>query len=96
MYFSIVHISKEGVFARSELNEDTELVVIDEWSKETMHSDVVKTVLQGGSLTIARKLKDPCTFNSKVPFYITTNKIPDFGDDDVNVRRRLRIFNTTY
>ena len=43
----VAHITKEGVFAMSQLTEDTELVIIDEWSKETMCSDVVKNMLQG-------------------------------------------------
>ena len=29
------------------------------------------------------------------PFYITTNEVPDFGDDDDNVKRRIAIFETT-
>ena len=28
------------------------------------------------------------------PYYITTNQVPDFGDEDENVRRRIEIFTT--
>ena len=43
----VATVSKEGVFSLSQLNQDTQLVHIDEWSTETMCSDTVKTVLQG-------------------------------------------------
>ena len=36
----IATISKEGTFALSMLTEDTQLVSIDEWSTETMTSDI--------------------------------------------------------
>ena len=41
----------------SQINEDTELVIIDEWSKETMTSDVVKTMLQGECHNVQRILR---------------------------------------
>ena len=36
----------------------------------------------------------PRTVLNNSPYYITANEVPDFGDDDENVRRRIQIFNT--
>ena len=37
----------------------------------------------------------PSTIMNNSPFYITTNEVPDFGDDDDNVKQRIAIFETT-
>lgn len=37
----------------------------------------------------------PRTVMNNSPFYITTNVVPDFGDENENVKRRIAIFNTT-
>ena len=29
-----------------------------------------------------------------IPFYITTNELPYFGNDDVNIKRGVRVFTT--
>ena len=37
----------------------------------------------------------PRSVNSYNPFYITTNKVPDFKDENDNVQLRIHVFNTT-
>ena len=36
----------------------------------------------------------PRTVMNNSPFYITSNAVPDFSDDDENVKRRIAIFRT--
>ena len=36
----------------------------------------------------------PRSMENRIPFYITTNELPYFGNDDVNVKRRVRVFTT--
>ena len=70
------------------------LVFLEEWTKEHLTSDVAKAVLQGGLMVTAVKSKEQRVLCNKVPFYITTNNVPDFGEEDANVKRRLAIFET--
>ena len=71
---------------------DAQLVITDEWSNTTLPSDLAKTILQGGWMVMAVKHGLPCTVMNNSPFYITSNEVPDFGDDDENVKRRIAIF----
>ena len=69
----IASITKERQFSASMINDETELVIIDDWSGHTMGSDLAKTLLQGGWFITARKHQQPkCVWNNS-PFYITTN-----------------------
>ena len=36
----------------------------------------------------------PVAVNNRAPFYITTDDVPYFGEDDENVQRRIKVFNT--
>ena len=36
----------------------------------------------------------PVAVNNRAPFYIATNDVPYFGEDDQNVQRRRKAFNT--
>ena len=77
------------------INADTQLVFLDEWSPDHLHSDTAKLLLQGGLMISALKYEKARMFINKSAFYITTNNIPNFGeDDDPNIKRRLRIFET--
>ena len=90
----IASITKERQFSASMINDETELVIIDDWSGHTMGSDLAKTLLQGGWFVTARKHEQPkCVWNNS-PFYITTNSVPDFGDESENVERRISVFQT--
>ena len=76
------------------INDATELVIIDDWCGATMQSDLAKTLLQGGWLVTAVKHQQPkCVWNNS-PFYITTNHVPDFGEESENVERRITVFET--
>ena len=90
----IASITKEGKFATSGIKDDTMLVFIEEWTSQHLTSDVAKAVLQGGLMVTAVKSKEQRIVSNKVPFYITTNNLPDFGEEEENVKRRLAIFKT--
>ena len=53
-----------------------------------------KSILQSGWMVSAVKLGNPRTVLNNSPYYITTNLVPDVGNEDENVRRRNDIFNT--
>ena len=89
---AITTITKEQQFSVAMMNETTQLVTIDEWSASTMESDLAKILLQGGWMGTAVKHTQPCCFFNTCPFYITTNNVPDFGEEQENIERRLAIF----
>ena len=77
------------------INSDTQLVFLDEWSPGHLQSDTVKLLLQGGVMISAVKYEKARMFINNSAFYITTNNVPHFGkDEDANVKRRLKIFET--
>ena len=41
------------------LNDDTQIVLLDEWAEDTLQSDMAKVVLQGGFMVSAVKHSDP-------------------------------------
>ena len=43
---------------------------------------------------LAKKNQQPDLIDNRAPFYITTNDVPYFGEDDENECRRIRVFNT--
>lgn len=90
----IASITNERQFSASMVTNETQLVLVDEWSASTMQSDLAKTILQGGWMVTAVKHGSPRTVLNNSPYYITTNHVPDFGTDDENVERRIQIFNT--
>ena len=90
----IASITKERLFSASMINDETELVIIDDWSGQTMDSDLAKTLLQGGWFVTAIKHEQPKSVWNNSPFYITTNSVPDFGEESENVERRISVFRT--
>ena len=91
---AIASLTKEKQFSAAMITNETQLVIVDEWSANTMDSDLAKTILQGGWMVTAVKHGNPRTVLNNSPYYITTNHVPDFGDEDENVRRRVDIFLT--
>ena len=77
------------------ITEATQLVIIDEWSSNTMNADLAKTLLQGGWMVTAVKHGLPRSVNSHSQFYITMNKVPDFKDENDDVQRCIQVFHTT-
>ena len=91
----IASVTNEGQFSAAMITQTTQLVIIDEWSRSRMQSDLAKILLQGGWMVTSVKHGVPRQVNNNSPFYITTNQVPDFGQEDENVKRRITIFNTT-
>ena len=91
----IASVTSEHQFSASMITEATQLVVIDEWSNNTMNADLAKTLLQGGWMVTAVKHGQPRCVNCYSPFYITANNLPDFRTENENVQRRIQVFNTT-
>ena len=51
-------------------------------------------VLQEGYMVSAVKHGKPKILDNRCPFYITTNEVSYFGNDEENVQRRIRVFKT--
>jgi hypothetical protein len=92
---SIASITNERQFSASMVTDDTQLSIVDDWSPNTMQSDLAKTILQGGWMVTAVKHGEPRRVMNNSPYYITTNNVPDFRDENENVERRIQVFNTT-
>ena len=43
----VVTVAKEDQFSFSQINEDTMLIFIDEWSTNFLDEDIIKRLLQG-------------------------------------------------
>ena len=91
----VASITQERQFATAMIEEDTQLVVLDQWSEYTQQSDMAKSVLQGGFMVKSVKHKTAKCIENKAPFYITTDQLPDFGSEDINVQRRIVCFKTS-
>ena len=91
----IASVTNEGQFSAAMITDVTQLTIIDEWSSSKMRSDLAKTILQGGWMVTSIKHGLPKCVNNNSPFYISTNNVPDFGEEDDNVKRRIRVFNTS-
>ena len=90
----IASITNEKQFSAAMVSDETQLVFLDEWSETTLQSDMAKTVLQGGLIVKSIKHQTgKCIINNS-PFYITTNDVPNFGNEDENVKRRIITFET--
>ena len=88
----VASITRKKQFSASVLNDDTQIVLLDEWAEDTLQSDMSKVVLQGGFMVSAVKHPHPKIIISTCPFYVTTNHVPYFGkNEDENVKWRLKI-----
>ena len=85
-------ITQEKQFSAAMKGEDAELVFLDEWLENTLQADSIRIVLQDGYMVTCVKPQSPKTLMNKVPFYITTNKLPSFGSEHDNVMRRVKVF----
>ena len=91
----VASLTKKKQFSAAMIKNDTQLVLVDEWSASTMQSDLVKCILQGGWMVAAVKHGLPRTVLNNSPYYITTNNLPTFGkEEDENVQRRIEVFRT--
>ena len=90
----IASITNEKQFSAVMISDETQLVFLDEWSETILQSDMAKTVLQVGLMVkFVKHQRAKCIINNS-PFYITTNDVPNFGNEDENVKRRIIAFET--
>jgi len=90
----IAVLSKEEHFGASMIQDDTELLWVDEWKKDMLSEDTLKTMMQGGFFCQSVKHKNPKMQNMQAGVYITCNQIPDYGEEQENVELRLYICRT--
>ena len=78
------------------INYETEIVFIDEWSNNSMCAEDAKRVLQGGLQVLPQKHKEANVCVYKSGFFMTTNKMPYFGEgpDAEAISTRLAVFDT--
>ena len=87
----IAVLTKEEQFGASMIQDDTELLYLDEWTKKQMSDDLLKTVLQGGFFPQAVKHSAPKMQEMNAGVYITCNNLPDYQAEQENVDRQLYI-----
>ncbi|XP_066918887.1 uncharacterized protein [Clytia hemisphaerica] len=86
----IAIITKEGAFGFSMIRPDTELVFIDEWTKETAPADMIKMVFQGGPFPQSIKFSDPNMQEMNAGIFATCNYVPKYKKKDKDsVERRI-------
>ena len=90
----VASITQEKQFSTSIIKQDTQIVFLDEWSENSLQSDMAKVVLKGGYMPKS-KHKDATIVLNNSPYYITTNSLPSFGEEDDNVKRRIKTFEAT-
>ena len=86
----IAIITKEGAFGFSMIRPDTELVFIDEWTKQTASADMIKMVFQGGPFPQSIKFADPNMQEMNAGIFVTCNHVPNYNrKDKKSVGRRI-------
>ena len=92
---NIAILTKEQTFGASMIEDDTELLYLDEWSKEMLPDDLLKTVLQGGYFPQAVKHSAPKMQDMNAGVYMTCNRLPDYKEEQANIDRRLYVCETS-
>ena len=89
-------IVSEGRFSAQRVSSDSQLVIMDVWTTNSLSCEDAKRLLQGGYLMLPRKHQSAKRVNLKCGFFITTNVLPDFGVevDQEAVSARLKVFAT--
>ena len=90
----IVSVTKEKTFGLSMVDEDTELILIDEWSENTLDISDEKTLFQGDWMVKSVKYQDAQMFDNKVGIYLSFNELPDFVVEQPNVDHQIFVFHT--
>ena len=85
-------ITKENQFSTSSINKDTRLTFVDEFEADRLTASQAKATLQGGVAVTSQKHKKVDIFYNRSQFFLTANVVPHWGADDINVKRRLEIF----
>ena len=91
----VTSITREKQLRASMPSDDTQIILLDEWAEDKLQSNVAKVVLHGGFMVSAVNHSDPKIVMSSCPFYILMFHVPYFGEnEDENVKKRLKIFDT--
>jgi len=90
----IASVTREKTFGLAQIENDTELIFIDEWSEDTLTVNHVKTVFQGGSFLKAVKNQSPVSIVNNAGMLIICNDEPDFKKEQANVNCRISVFKT--
>ena len=88
----VASLTKEAKFATSMITADTQLVFVDEFSEQFLDPSQAKMIIQGGRTVTAVKSKTARMMHQTCMFYFTANQVPDWGEEDDNVKERLMIF----
>ncbi|XP_066930600.1 uncharacterized protein [Clytia hemisphaerica] len=93
----IAGVMNDGRFSAALINSNTQIVMMDEWTPDSLSCEDAKRVLQGGMNFLPQKHKSGLRVNYNSGFFITTNVYPDFGNerDCDAIRKRLEVFQTT-
>ena len=78
------------------INNKRGIVFIDEWLNDSMCAEYAKRVLQGGLQMLPQKHKEASVCVYKSGFFMTTNKMPYFGEgpDAEAISTCLAVFDT--
>ena len=90
----IATVTREGAFATSMVNSETQCTFVDEFDPTLMSAGRMKEFFQGGLFGQTRKFKDSYLLINNSPVYITCQEIPDFGVENANLYRRFSMFET--
>uniref|UniRef100_A0A7M5WTS3 Uncharacterized protein n=2 Tax=Clytia hemisphaerica TaxID=252671 RepID=A0A7M5WTS3_9CNID len=92
----IAGVMNDGKFSASLITARTQIVMMDEWTPDSLACEDAKRVLQGGLIFVPQKHKGASRVKYNSGFYIATNNYPDFGNDKDNnaIKNRLEIFKT--
>ena len=89
----VASITMEPQFGTSLISGDTQLCFVDEFTEKHLEPWKAKQLLQGGFNCVAVKNKDPrLTLNQRCQFFFTAQQEPYWGEEDDNVKERLKIF----
>lgn len=87
-------LTKETTFGLSMITDDTELLYVDEWTREMTPPDIAKMLFQNGRFPQAIKFKSPKMRKMEAGVFLTCNAMPKFGKEQEAVERRLAMFHT--
>lgn len=90
----IAILTKEKNFGSSMISDDTELLYVDEWCKEMLSPDSIKTLFQGGYFAQSVKHQTPRMQAMSAGVFMTCNELPNFGEEQANIMRRLSVYET--
>lgn len=90
----IASVTREKTFGLSQVENDTEVIFIDEWSEDTMTVDNVKKVFQGGPFLKAVKNQSPVLIDNNAGMLVACNNEPKFKQEQNNVDSRIHVFKT--